>query len=454
MLVALKFPPHFTIIIMQCVRSPKFSSAINGSLHGFFEGKRGLRQGDPLSPLLFVLCIEYLSRILKVVGEKEEFQFHPRCKVSKLNHLCFADDLILCCKGDFRSVYLMMQGFKLFSNTTGLQASPSKTSVYCTGMPETEVQRILVMTGFSKGSFPFRYLGLPICSKKIRVGECEKIVENMCARIKIWSSRNMSFAGRLTLIMVLPKGVYNTVNAICRNFLWKGTIDAIGPAMGKHVWMIATKKDNMWVRWVNNVYIKDGSWWDYSPKVCDSWYWKSICTVKDLMKNYLSETQLISITKYTIKEAYCCLAPVLCKVPWTNAVWDRLSLPKNRFITWLAMLERLNTKDRLLKIGVSADNCTTKIGMQNAPKLLSATFQWIFSRRITKFRRGVYSTLVMSVAYHIWIERNNATWNSQVRCIDKVCSSILQNVYNRVNGVMPKEISNRDHIWFSTLFAG
>lgn len=104
MLVGLQFPNHSIHLFIQCVRSPRFSLSINGSLHGFFEGKRGLRQGDPLSPLLFVSCIKYLSRILVLVGEKEGFKFHPRCVASKLNHLCFPDDIILCCKGDFRSV--------------------------------------------------------------------------------------------------------------------------------------------------------------------------------------------------------------------------------------------------------------------------------------------------------------------------------------------------------------
>lgn len=75
----LGFPDLFIAWVMECVSTTSFSLAINEYFHGFIKGRRGLRQGDPMSPSLFLMCMEYFSRLLKSKMTYSPFNFHLKC---------------------------------------------------------------------------------------------------------------------------------------------------------------------------------------------------------------------------------------------------------------------------------------------------------------------------------------------------------------------------------------
>lgn len=122
---------------------------------------------------------------------------------------------------------------------------------------------------------------------------------------------------------VIPKHVMHEIERICRAFLWSGdlynnkpsyvkwskvcTPKAAGDlgvrnihlwnitALGKYVWAVEKKLDNLWVKWVHNVYIKQDTWWDYVPKSNCSWYWKQLCSIKEEFKVFFTAAQLQQI---------------------------------------------------------------------------------------------------------------------------------------------------------------
>ena len=92
-----------------------------------FMGHRGLKQGDPLSPLLFVITMEYLSSLLHLASIQEGFEFHPHCKKLGLTHLQLTDDLLIFCKAKPSSLQPLIDALKIFPECTGLKANLDKS---------------------------------------------------------------------------------------------------------------------------------------------------------------------------------------------------------------------------------------------------------------------------------------------------------------------------------------
>lgn len=97
----MNFPTIFIEWVKKCVTSAMLSVKINGALEGFFESKKGLRQGDPLSPYMFVIAMEVLTSYLKHdLSSNDNFSYHWHTKELQLSHLIFVDDLFLFRKGN------------------------------------------------------------------------------------------------------------------------------------------------------------------------------------------------------------------------------------------------------------------------------------------------------------------------------------------------------------------
>lgn len=234
--------------IEACVCSAIFSLGFNGSSYGYFRGSRGLRQGDPLSPYLFVLAMNCLSNSLNKAAKEGKFNYHSKCKRTELTHLSFADDLLIFSDGSPRSVNNILEVLRDFEARSGLGISMEKTSLYAAGLKPHELAQLTAATGLSLGVLPVRYLGVPLCTKKLTMLHCAPLLLSIKSKLHSWTVKSLSLAGRLQLLsmviagitnfwscaFILPKACLDEIDSICSKFLWKGKTD--GPTAAKVSW--------------------------------------------------------------------------------------------------------------------------------------------------------------------------------------------------------------------------
>ncbi|KAL0337746.1 UNVERIFIED_CONTAM: Retrovirus-related Pol polyprotein from type-2 retrotransposable element R2DM [Sesamum calycinum] len=234
------FPPLFISWIMECV-STTFSVALNGSLHGLFPGKKGLRQGDPMSPALFLLCMEYFSRLIKRNTTNSDFNFHPKCEKLKITHLLFADDLMLFSRGDLPSIHILMECFQEFRDVSGLAVNTAKSNIFTAGIQNDTFDETLAMTEFARGHMPVRYLGIPLAAQRLSVTDYSPLVDQIVACIcNRRSSPYLSLVG-WSLYAPLSKewSAFGSKYSLSQWQLLKRSIVCAGPSYGiprEHRW--------------------------------------------------------------------------------------------------------------------------------------------------------------------------------------------------------------------------
>ncbi|XP_074292218.1 uncharacterized protein LOC141619085 [Silene latifolia] len=332
------FPETFTQRVMTYVQTTSFSLGLIGSSFGYFRGKHGLRQGDPISPLIFT--------------------------------------------GNAQSIMLLIKAFSSFSKASGLKMNNTKSKVYFNGVAQELKTDIQQVTCFIEGSMPFRYRGVPIQAGKLTKTDCNILTEKMVNRITSLGAKKLSYAGRIVLInsvlntlysywagiFLIPKAVIKRIEAICRNFLWDRSSNYHRVPL--NAWHKVTlpkeegdwiygKANRLWVRWINHIYLKNGSWHDYSPPADAAWAWKSICKVKEKMKlAYVHDQWSPDSDGYSVKQGYDWLRHRQNKQDWYTVVWNKSNVAKHVVITWLAINNGLNVREKLFRISYTQEsNC-------------------------------------------------------------------------------------------------
>lgn len=173
---AMGIPSCFVSWIEKCITTCMFSIKVNGVLEGFFACAKGIRQGDPLSPYLFVLAMEVLTACIKKSTSEGMFSFHWRTKGAKISHLIFADDVVLFCRGDRDSIDAIYRGITLFSSLSGLFPNPRKSQCFFGNIPHDVINFATQLTGFQRAFLPVKYLGLPLFSLKPNAAICASLI--------------------------------------------------------------------------------------------------------------------------------------------------------------------------------------------------------------------------------------------------------------------------------------
>ncbi|XP_015166576.1 uncharacterized protein [Solanum tuberosum] len=362
---------------------------VNGETTPPFNVAKGLRQRDLISPYLFAISMEYLSRCLAEAREFEGFKFHPKCGRLNITHLCFADDLLLFSRGDQKSVKIIYQCFQKFSQASGLQANMNKISIYFGGVPDQVKRNILQQSGFGCGEFPFKYLGVPLSTKKLTIMQWSPLVNKIIARISSWTAKKFSYAGRMQLVQsvlfgiqaywsqlfIIPAKVLKLIESYCRSFTWSGsnTINkraliawekvclpkSVGgmnlinirlwnqAAIAKICWDLANKSDKLWIRWIHSFYIKTQQFLTATIPKQASWMVKKILNARLTLEQTQKQNDQV-----TIGNLYLSLLGNRPRVPWRCLIFANSARPKAIVTMWLQLQNKLPTSDRLASWGI------------------------------------------------------------------------------------------------------
>jgi hypothetical protein len=222
--------------IMMCVETVDYSVIVNNESVGPIFPGRGLRQGDPLSPYLFILCAEGLSALIRQAERRGDIHGISICTNAPIiSHLLFADDCFLFFRAEERQALVMKNILETYEKASGQAISLPKSEVYYSrSVPGPTQDSITSILGVRAVMGTGKYLGLPSMIGRSKEATFGFIKDRIWHKINSWSSKCLSKAGREVLIKsvlqyipsyimsvyLLPNKLVDAIEKMINAFWW------------------------------------------------------------------------------------------------------------------------------------------------------------------------------------------------------------------------------------------
>ena len=313
---------------MSCIKSVSYTFLVNGSPQGAVNPSRGIRQGDPLSPYIFILCTEVLCALCdKALLDGTLYGVRVSRASPAINHLLFADDTMFFCKSNPTSVNTLLNILQRYEALSGQRINFAKSAITFSAKTPPEVKRRVktILSIEAEGGLG-KYLGLPELFGRKKRDIFAAILDRIRQRAHNWSTNFLSGAGKQVLLKAvlaaipcyamscfkLPKSLCKQIQSLLTRFWWDANpsnrkmcwvawstltqpkhagglgfrdIEMLNDALlAKIGWRILSKPQSLVARVLLGKYVRDSTFMDCPVASSASHGWKSILAGREILR--------------------------------------------------------------------------------------------------------------------------------------------------------------------------
>jgi hypothetical protein len=329
------FAPKWCRWIQSMVTGGSVGIKINDEIGPYFQTKRGLGQGDPMSPILFNIIANMLALLIN--RAKADGQIRgvlPHLVDDGLSILQYADDTIIFIDHDLEQAKNLKLLFCMFEQLSGLKINFHKSEFFCYGAAKEMEEFYTSLFGCNIGTYPFRYLGIPMHHSQLLDSEWKKVEERFEQKLSCWKAKYLSYGGKLVLLnsvlrslpmfmmsfFEISKGVIKNLDHYRSRFFWQGSSQKRRYRLAKWdilcrpidqgglgildlqlqnkcllaKWLVnLLNTDVIWQTMLRNKHLRSKSFTQVEAKPYDSHFWRGLMHIKD---------EVLSLGSFDIKD--------------------------------------------------------------------------------------------------------------------------------------------------------